>query len=101
MRFGISIKISPPLPVVKKVVSLSYNVHLLCIKRICSLTFFDYSSATIRKNKEERIFGSREESEVAGVFVFLNLRMMGYFGLVGLEPPQGLEIREIFTEKLL
>ena len=92
MRFGISIKISPQ-PVEKKVIS--YNVHLLCIKRICSLTFFDCSSVTIRKIKEERIFGSREESEVAGLFVFLHIRMMGYFRLVYLREndcrPAGLE----------
>ena len=29
-----------------------------------------------------RIFGSREESEVAGFFIFLHIRMMGYFRLM-------------------
>ena len=35
----------------------------------------------------ERNFGSREESEVAGLFIFSYIRMMGYFRLM--IAPQG------------
>ena len=31
--------------------------------------------------KSEILFGSREESEVVGIFVFSHIRMMGYFRL--------------------
>ena len=69
---------------------LSAAIKLLCLAAVVSSSILDFRPS-YRNNKniarkralkvKNNNLGQREESEVAGFFVFSHIRMMGYFRL--------------------